>query len=259
MTAILERRSSPAAQRARGLAAFAAVLFITSAAGHRFGLVDTVPFFWLLAIAGSLAAAALCLAALGFAQVWEYGLKGSRPAAVAVLLSLCVLAPYLVSAARMAAYPRLNDIATDPARPPGLVAASRLRSGMMNPVEPIAAEAAELQQTRYPGITGRRYDQPRERVVETVIAIFERRGWRITRAPVRPGPGGSVTIEALARSYFLGFPADVSIRVEEDESATYVDMRSSSRYGAHDLGDNAARVSRFLDELDRRMSEQAGL
>ncbi len=48
----------------------------------------------------------------------------------------------------------------------------------------------------------------------------------------------------------LGFPADVAIRLIDEGTSTYVDMRSASRYGGHDLGDNAARIEAFLAELD---------
>ena len=35
-------------------------------------------------------------------------------------------------------------------------------------------------------------------------------------------------------------------------------MRSASRYGRHDLGDNAARIAGFLTELDQEIADQAG-
>ena len=48
----------------------------------------------------------------------------------------------------------------------------------------------------------------------------------------------------------MGFPADVAIRLIDEDTSTYVDMRSTSRYGPHDFGDNAARIASFLAELD---------
>jgi len=35
-------------------------------------------------------------------------------------------------------------------------------------------------------------------------------------------------------------------------------MRSASRYGRHDLGDNAERITAFLAELDQEIAAQAG-
>ena len=57
-------------------------------------------------------------------------------------------------------------------------------------------------------------------------------------------------VEALAASPVLGLPADVVIRLTEVDDVTIVDMRSASRYGAHDLGDNARRIEAFMNDLD---------
>ena len=60
-------------------------------------------------------------------------------------------------------------------------------------------------------------------------------------------------VEAVAISDILGFPSDVVIRLVEVDDVTIVDMRSASRYGAHDLGANAARIEAFLEDLDEAL------
>jgi hypothetical protein len=50
MTAKWESRRSPAAVWSRRSGAFSAALFLTSALSHRFGLIETVPFLWLLGL-----------------------------------------------------------------------------------------------------------------------------------------------------------------------------------------------------------------
>ncbi len=65
-------------------------------------------------------------------------------------------------------------------------------------------------------------------------------------------------IEAEARSLIFGFPSDVVIRIVEEEDATLVDMRSSSRWGPHDLGSNAAQIKAFLKALDLALIGVAG-
>lgn len=57
-------------------------------------------------------------------------------------------------------------------------------------------------------------------------------------------------VEAVATSFLFGFESDVVFRLVEEEEGTLVDMRSSSRWGAHDMGSNAARIISFLSDLD---------
>ena len=47
----------------------------------------------------------------------------------------------------------------------------------------------------------------------------------------------------------MGFREDVSIRIMPDGDESRVDIRSSSRYFESDLGSNAARVTKFIDDL----------
>lgn len=251
MTAILERRSAPAAPWARRLGAFSAVLFLTAALAHRFVLIETVPFLWLLGIVGFLAFCGLCLAVVAFVQIWERGVAGLTAASLGAVFSALVLVPYAVSGYRIVVHPQLMDISTDISRPPQFEAAAALRVPPMNSLGTVSRDHAVLQAEAYPDIAGRRYEHARNVVVDTVLELVESRGWRLL-SPM-PAGDGDVTIEAVGRSYLLGFPSDVAIRIEERWNATYVDMRSASRYGRHDMGENAERIRRFLNDLDRRM------
>jgi hypothetical protein len=253
-----ERRSSSAALWASRLASFSAVLFVVSGLGHRFGLVETIALFWLLGVVGTLAVAALLLAGAGFFQLWTFGDRGGISAANAVVVALVVLAPFLISAYRVYAYPRLSDVSTDTADPPPLDAAEKLRTSDMNPVALISAEDAALQADGYPDLTGRRYQLSADRVQELAANLVLARGWTFTRPPTPPLSGGDSFIEALARTMILALPVDVSIRITDEGDTAYVDMRSASRYGRHDLGDNAARIGEFLLALDAAVAGAAG-
>jgi len=57
-------------------------------------------------------------------------------------------------------------------------------------------------------------------------------------------------IEAVAQSFLLGFKSDVAVRIIEEEDGTLVDVRSNSRWGPHDLGSNAKRITSFMADLD---------
>ncbi len=63
----------------------------------------------------------------------------------------------------------------------------------------------------------------------------------------------SVTIELVESSFLMKFKSDIAIRLTEEDEFTLVDMRSSSRWGAHDFGTNAERVSGFLTDLDENL------
>ncbi len=65
-------------------------------------------------------------------------------------------------------------------------------------------------------------------------------------------------IESIASSFVMGFESDIVVRLIDDEDGTLVDMRSSSRWGPHDLGSNADRIIDFLTDLDEALQGQTG-
>ena len=48
----------------------------------------------------------------------------------------------------------------------------------------------------------------------------------------------------------MGFREDVSIRFTPDGEDSRVDIRSSSRYFESDLGSNAARITKLIDDIN---------
>lgn len=259
MAAYIERQTSAAARWSKSMAAFSAVLLVTAALSHRFMLLGTPGLLAVLGVVAVLAVMALLFAAYGFSRVWRYGDRGGRSVALAVVIACLVLTPFLVTAYKGFIYPQLNDIATDPADPPRFARAAALRTADMNPIVPISSENARLQAERYPDVTGRRYEVPADRVLAAIHVLLERHGWQVLEGPA-PIPGSDeVTIEAVARTLLLAFSCDVAIRLTDEGTSSYVDMRSTSRYGHADFGDNAARITGFLAELDTEIASQAGL
>jgi len=57
-------------------------------------------------------------------------------------------------------------------------------------------------------------------------------------------------IEAVARTPILGFRDDVVVRVRSDPEGARIDIRSTSRYGRHDFGTNAARIVSLSSAID---------
>jgi Protein of unknown function (DUF1499) len=258
MTVHIEQQTARAAGWSCATAFFSAVLFVTAALSHRFGLLETPSFLTILGLVAVLAVLALLLAASSFSRVWNHGDRGGGDIAKGVIVALLVLVPFLISGYRGYVRPELNDISTDTIDPPQFSRAALARKPGMNPIGPIDWTALRIQAERYPEITGRRYDASADRVLNAVLAIVSRRGWQIYEAPLEITSSPEVTVEAVARTLLLAFPCDVAIRVTDEGASSYVDMRSASRFGKHDLGDNAARVVAFLEELDADVAAQAG-
>ncbi len=248
--AIVERKISRAAYRARGIAFFAAVLLVCSGVAHRFGLIETPPFFWLLAIVAILALLAVLLALFGLHRFWQLGVVGGGAATAALLLSLVVLAPYGIGLYRFIAYPRLTDISTNLVNPPSFRVAGAMRGPGMNPIVAMTAQDTLLQADAYADMTGRRYSLPADQVLGSIQALIARRGWEVLRDAGNQLDAGEATIEAVAFTPLLGFRSDVAIRLTNEGDSAYVDMRAVSRYGVHDLGTNADLIGSFLDDLD---------
>jgi uncharacterized protein (DUF1499 family) len=54
----------------------------------------------------------------------------------------------------------------------------------------------------------------------------------------------------VARTPVMGFREDVAIRVLADSTGARIDIRSSSRYFESDLGSNAARIAKLIEDLN---------
>lgn len=253
MVAYPFQRESRRARWAWRLASFALALLVVAGASHRFELIETVPFLVVLGLVALLAILALCVAFAALARLWQVDEIGIGRAFAAAFLALATLSPFAIGTVLWLTHPMISDVSTDLADPPALRQAERARSGMMNPVAPIPPEAAELQRIHYPAVTGRRYERERTIVEQAVRRLIEREGWRATRLPDPRMEGSGVTIEAEARTLVFGFVSDVAIRLRERAGRTQVDLRSASRYGDHDMGDNARRITDFLERLDEEI------
>ena len=80
--------------------------------------------------------------------------------------------------------------------------------------------------------------------------LITKRKWLvIDERPPQP-PRRIGRIEAVARTPIMGFREDVSIRITPDGEDSRVDIRSSSRYFESDLGSNAARVTKLIEDIN---------
>ena len=253
MAAYLERRFSRSALWSRRIGYFALVLLVVDALAHRYGFIDTLAALGVLAVVFALALIALALAAVGFTRLWRRGDKAGRNATAGTVMALLALAPFVAAGVAYFLYPQVTDVSTDLAAPPRLALAEADRQPPTNPIRPPSPDEIDKQKKAYPEMTGRLFEAPAEQVAPAVLAEAADRGWTVRSAPEFTEGAGAVTMEFTAYTLVFAFPADVAVRVTDEAGATIVDMRSVSRYGRHDFGDNARRIADFLTALDARL------
>ena len=139
----------------------------------------------------------------------------------------------------------LNDVSTDVEAPPPLDGRDGAAGGGPEMTQARRAKS----QRAYPELLG---GLPLPLLPKEALALAERHaraqaGWSIGRVAATEG-----LLTAVAVTPLLRFRDDITIRVRPAASGSRVDVRSRSRVGRDDLGANAARIRRFLRELQPR-------
>lgn len=242
---------SSLASWARNLAVFAVVAVVVSILIVRFGFLEPKPA--LATFFGGLAIAALSIlfGLAGFAAIWQNGSRGMARILLAFLIDGAILAYPAYLGLQYRKLPAIHDITTDPIDPPRFDALARLRTGDgANSAVYAGLYSAEQQRQFYPEIEPIELEIPVDRAYAIALQLVNKRKWLVIdeRAPQPPRRIGR--IEAVARSPIMGLREDISIRVAPDGEDSRVDIRSASRYFDSDLGSNAARVTKFIDDLN---------
>jgi uncharacterized protein (DUF1499 family) len=244
---------APLSRWSSRLALFFVSLLLITLFVHRLGAMPTGLALNLFAVgfAGAGCAVLVGLAALG--HIWHEGRAGALNVAVGILLPVLVFA---VPAGYLAAthnLPRIHDVTTDFVSPPKF---TRLpdRSADANSSAYPGADFAALQTRGYPDIRTLMVDRPVDEAFEVVEEVVRRLRWhvvlseiRVSKPPVRIG-----TVEATDTTLLIGFVDDIAVRVEGTTTRTRIDIRSASRYGRFDFGQNAGRIRSFLAEVALR-------
>ena len=236
---------------ARNLAIFSVVAVVVSILIVRFGFLEMKPalatFFGALACAGL----SILVGMAAFAAIWQNGSRGMSRILLALLIDTIILAYPAYLAVQYRELPAIHDITTDPIDPPRFEALAPLRSGGgTNSAVYAGLYSAEQQRLAYPDIETVQLEVPPQRAFDVALALVTKRKWLvIDERPPQP-PRRIGRIEAVARTPIMGFREDVSIRVTADGEDSRVDIRSSSRYFESDLGSNAARVAKLIEDIN---------
>jgi len=242
---------SSLASWARNLAVFSVVAVLVSIIIVRFGFLEIKPA--LATFFGALACAALSILVglAAFVAIWQNGSRGMSRILLALLIDAMVLAYPAYLGLQYRKLPAIPDITTDPIDPPRFEALARLRTGEgTNPAVYAGLYSAEQQRMAYPDIETVELDLPVQRAYEVALQVVTKRKWLVIdeRSPQLSRRVGR--IEAVARTPIMGFREDVSIRVTPDRNGSRVDIRSASRYFDSDLGSNAARITKLIDDIN---------
>lgn len=225
-------------------AVFAAAGLPIGALGTRFGLWDFR--MGLLVVLASVFVAALVF--LGGLVAWfmanSRGLRSDRGAiSLGLLVSGLLLGVMALPFFQATSVPPIHNISTDVNDPPQFATLVAARGAGTNPLAYDPANAAQ-QQGAYPWV------QPLNLPVEPTAALvaageaLAAMGLEVVNTDADAG-----LVEAVATSFWFGFKDDLVVRVRPDAGGSRIDVRSVSRVGESDLGENARRIGQLLDRL----------
>lgn len=235
------------------ISTFSVCLLLVAILLHRFNGLSTPVALNAFAVSFAGALAALLFAGWAMVRIWRKGEGGALRATMAIVISLCMLAwpiGYLSLHWRL---PQISDVTTDTASPPRFNALASRPKGA-NPSTYGGDRVAQAQLQAYPDLHTFVLERPVEEAFELVEEAARKLRWKVaaTEAPVaRPAKPG--ILEATDQTTLIGFWDDIVVRVEGSSNRARVDVRSASRYGQFDFGQNATRVRRFLVELQARV------
>ena len=144
--------------------------------------------------------------------------------------------------------PMIHNISTNTQPPPSFVKAIPIRSSLNSNITDyrLNSENVELQKRAYSGLSPYVSKRSGKDLFKEVQRILESLGMEIINSDFE-----SLRLEAVATSFWFGFKDDVLVQIREYEDGTLAEIRSVSRVGVSDLGANAARIHRILEELEK--------
>lgn len=144
--------------------------------------------------------------------------------------------------------PYIHDITTDIENPPAFVAVAALRTEGDHPVAYDGEEIGSQQRQAYPDITTQILVADKDKVFAAAEKTVRQMKLEVVEANAAEG-----RIEATHTSLFYGFKDDMVVRIVADGIGSRVDVRSKSRVGRSDLGQNAKRIRTFIRMLQANL------
>jgi uncharacterized protein (DUF1499 family) len=224
------------------------VALFLSGTGTRLGLWAFGTGFSILRWSAYVGSAAAAMALI--AVIWLLGRRKERPPMLLVVGLLAGLITFWMPYSQQAkarSVPPIHDITTDTQDPPLFQAILPLRANARNPPEYLGGEVTEQQLKAYPDIRTVVLRASPAQAFEAASAVVKSMGWDVAAANDSEG-----RIEATDTTFWYGFKDDVVIRIRPEGTGSRLDIRSKSRVGRSDIGTNAARVRKFIAELQKQ-------
>ncbi|HLG58260.1 MAG TPA: DUF1499 domain-containing protein [Vicinamibacterales bacterium] len=228
-----------------GIAAVGFILLAMAGPAYRLGLSLPKAYElmrWAAYVGIVAAVAALATAVLAYRQRKWLGVVVSVLALAIGVTSIVI--PFTWQR-RLQTLPLIHDITTDLDNPPAFQAVIARRADAPNRLDR-SPQLAELQREGYPDLAPITLPGKPDVTFDRALSVAQGLGWEIVTADKSSG-----RIEAIDTTRWFGFTDDVVVRLTPWGAGTRVDVRSVSRTGLSDLGRNARRIRRFLNELSK--------
>jgi uncharacterized protein (DUF1499 family) len=233
------------------LAVLSALGFPLALLGFRVGLYDFGTGFRILNYTFYLAVAVLVAGLVVFFLHRRSKPASSRGAMIAAVVSLIPIIGLGSQVFVARSVPAIHNISTDVLDPPQFDAIVAIRSEGNNPLAYRIenGDIAELQKNAYPDINTITVSANIQETFDKAVKVAEGLGWDVVNKDQGKG-----IIEATQTTALWQFKDDIVIRVRANTQmpdTTDIDLRSVSRIGQSDLGANANRIQRFIDQFNR--------
>ena len=237
-----------------------AVVIVIGAVGTKFGLWSWKTGFGAVIVNGpvqglgwapALAMAAIAVSLIAVIVSLSAGLW--RRALAALLISLLTMGAFIFIGGQARKAPPIHDVATTWSEPLDFSQALTTQRGPeANPVEP-----DPLVPARAPALAGKRIAVVNEETCPGAKPVLLAKSMQDAYATAKAAliaEGLTVVtedpaagrLEATASSFWYGFKDDIVVRVQPDGSGSRIDLRSVSRVGMSDLGQNCKRVTALV-------------
>ena len=230
---------------ALGITALSLALLGLAGPAYRLGLSLGSAYqiiIWTSHIAGVAALGAIAIAVFAYrARNW----MKLAVAGVAIIIGLTSFAIGFNAQLRREHSPAIHDVTTDLDNPPTFTAVIARRANAPNRLDRTQG-LAELQRQGYPDLAPVTIPARPEQTFDRALGAAQSLGWEIVTADKSSG-----RIEATDKTRWFGFEDDVAVRVTPWGTGTRIDVRSVSRTGVGDSGRNAARIKRFLNQVQK--------